>query len=73
MKYFIINTESFSPKGLGSRRDISEEDFPQWVKDFLAKNPEPFIILDESSKIKTTQPCPERKKSTRHICLTPRR
>lgn len=65
MKYFIINTESFSPKGLGSRRDISEEDFPEWVKAFLKENPEPFIILDESSKIKTTQPCPERKKSTR--------
>lgn len=65
MKYFIINTESFSPKGLGSRRDISEDDFPQWVKDFLQAYPSPFIILDESSKIKTTEPCAERKKSTR--------
>ena len=65
MKYFIINTEAFSPKGVGSKRDVTEDDFPEYAKLFLEKNPSPFIILDESSKIKTTQPCPERKKSTR--------
>lgn len=65
MKFFIINTESFSPQGTGSKRVLTDKDLPEYVQLFLKANPNPFIILDESSKIKTTQPCSEGKKSTR--------
>ena len=65
MKFFIINTESFSPQGTGSKRVLTDKDLPEYVQLFLKANPNPFIILDESSKIKTTQPCGEGKKSTR--------
>ena len=65
MKFFIINTESFSPQGTGSKRVLTDKDLPEYVQLFLQANPNPFIILDESSKIKTTQPCGEGKKSTR--------
>ena len=64
-KFVIVNTETFSPRGLGKNKVITKADLPEIVKRFLAVNPDPFIVLDESSKIKTTQPCKEADKSTR--------
>ena len=55
MKALIISLESFQ-KG----------EVPQEVKDYIAScKVEPFIILDESSKIKTNNPCKDSKKSKR--------
>lgn len=55
MKALIVSLESFQ-KG----------DVPEEVKKYIASNPvEPFIILDESSKIKTNNPCVDKKKSLR--------
>ena len=54
MKWLLASTESFQ------RGDI-----PDTVKSFIKANPHPFIILDESSKIKTNSACKEEKKSKR--------
>lgn len=55
MKAMIVSLESFQ-KG----------EVPPEVKEYLAGcGGEPFIILDESSKIKTNEPCKESKKSKR--------
>ena len=55
MKAFIVSLESFQ-KG----------DIPEEVKQYIdSLEQEPFIILDESSKIKTNNPCKESKKSKR--------
>lgn len=55
MKAFIVSLESFQ-KG----------EIPLQVQEYLdSLSEEPFIILDESSKIKTNQPCKESKKSKR--------
>ena len=55
MKALIVSLESFQ-KG----------DIPEEVKEYIAScKTEPFIILDESSKIKTNEPCKETKKSKR--------
>lgn len=54
MKYLLTSVEAFS-KGI----------IPDWVKEFLKAHKNPFIILDESSKIKTTEPCANSKKSKR--------
>lgn len=55
MKAFIVSLESFQ-KG----------EVPEIVKEYIAScRTEPFIILDESSKIKTNNPCKESKKSKR--------
>jgi hypothetical protein len=55
MKALIISLESFQ-KG----------EIPQEVQDYIAScEVEPFIILDESSKIKTNNPCKDSKKSKR--------
>lgn len=55
MKALIVSLESFS-KG----------EIPEEVKKYIAScSVEPFIILDESSKIKTNNPCKESKKSKR--------
>lgn len=64
-KFVIINTESFSPAGTGSKKNLTVDDLPVFVKAFLANVKHPFIVLDESSKIKTTQACSEKDKSTR--------
>lgn len=64
-KFLIVNTESFSPKNLGKNKYITKDNLPDVVKKFLEANPDPFIVLDESSKIKTTQACKEQDKSTR--------
>lgn len=55
MKALVVSLESFQ------RGEIPEE-VQQYIK-FCDK--EPFIILDESSKIKTNNPCKESKKSKR--------
>lgn len=54
MKYLLSSVESFS-KGV----------VPDNVKEFLKKCKIPFIVLDESSKIKTTNPCRASQKSKR--------
>lgn len=55
MKALVVSLESFQ------RGEIPEE-VMQYIK---SCDKEPFIILDESSKIKTNNPCKESKKSKR--------
>ena len=69
-KFLIINTEAFSPQGLKTelnknKREPTVNDLPQAVRIFLSCISDPFIVLDESSKIKTTTPMQEKDKSTR--------
>lgn len=64
-KFMIVNMEAFSPVGLGKQKKITDANLPEVVKTFLSASPDPFIVLDESSKIKTNTPCSEDKKSTR--------
>ena len=56
MKALIVSLESFQ-KG----------EIPPEVIEYIQRNKKraPFIILDESSKIKTNEPCKESKKSKR--------
>ena len=55
MKALVVSLESFQ-KG----------EIPEEVKQFiLSQDKQPFIVLDESSKIKTNNPCKESKKSKR--------
>jgi hypothetical protein len=75
MKWLIVPLEAFSPSGLkqrmigeGKRKKIapvSFADLPWVVRQFLSVFPQPFIALDESSRIKTNTPMAENKKSTR--------
>ena len=76
MKWLIINTESFSlagvknrvainSRGKAVRQDVSFTDLPCVVRKFLSAFPKPFIVLDESSKIKSNVPMEENDKSTR--------
>ena len=64
-KFVIVNTEAFSKSGLKSQKVVTEKDLPQIVQTFLSACPDPFIVLDESSRIKTNTPMTENKKSTR--------
>lgn len=64
-KFVIVNTEAFSAPGLKAQKTVSEKDLPQIVQTFLSACPDPFIVLDESSRIKTNTPVAENKKSTR--------
>ena len=66
-KFVIVNTEAFSKQGMKSMKqaDLSVRDLPQVVQTFLSCVPDPFIVLDESSRIKTNTPVSEEKKSTR--------
>ena len=68
-KFVIINTEAFSKSGLKKQKQVTEEDLPLLVQSFLAACPDPFIVLDESSRIKTNTPVVENKKSTRTRCI----
>jgi hypothetical protein len=68
-KFVIVNTEAFSASGLKAQKRITEEDLPQIVQAFLSACPDPFIVLDESSRIKTNMPVAENKKSTRTRCI----
>ena len=55
MRCLIVSLESFQ-KG----------EVPEEVKEYIARcGGDPFIILDESSKIKTNEPCKDSKKSKR--------
>ena len=55
MRCLIVSLESFQ-KG----------EIPEEVEQYINScETEPFIILDESSKIKTNNPCKESKKSKR--------
>ena len=65
MKGFIINTESFSAKGAKDTKIIDKSFLPRHLSLFLQKFGYPYIILDESSKIKTTSAMAEHKKSSR--------
>jgi SNF2 family DNA or RNA helicase len=46
-------------------KEVFFNDLPWVVRKFLSVFPSPFIVLDESSKIKVNQPMKESKKSTR--------
>jgi SNF2 family DNA or RNA helicase len=65
MKFLIINTEAFSPKGLKQKKEVSYSDLPWAVQRFLSAFPKNFVVLDESSKIKINEPMYEFKKSSR--------
>jgi hypothetical protein len=65
MKWLVINTEAFSPQGLRQKKTVSFEDLPWAVRKFLSVFSQPFIILDECSKIKTNTPMKEMDKSSR--------
>ena len=55
MKALVVSLESFQ-KG----------EIPEEVQEYIKScKTEPFIILDESSKIKTNEPCKDSKKSKR--------
>lgn len=64
-KFVIVNTEAFSKSGLKAKDFVEFEDLPQIVQSFLRCCPDPFIVLDECSRIKTNTPVAEKKKSTR--------
>ena len=64
-KFVIVNTEAFSKSGLKSKDFVETTDLPEIVQAFLRTCPDPFIVLDESSRIKTNTPVAEKKKSTR--------
>jgi SNF2 family DNA or RNA helicase len=65
MKWLIVPLESFSPRGLKNQKKVSFDDLPWAVRTFLSVFRDPFIVLDESSRVKTTTPMAEAKKSTR--------
>ena len=68
MRWLIVNTEAFTPKGVKGNKEFKELDksfLPKLVQWFLTVFHYPYIILDESSKIKTNTPMAEYKKSTR--------
>jgi len=65
MKWLIVNTEAFSPKGIKQQKSVSADDLPLVVRMFLSVFNHPFIVLDESSKIKVNDPTKEEKKSSR--------
>jgi SNF2 family DNA or RNA helicase len=73
MKWLIVPLETFSPSGIKKRktadgkklRPTGFDDLPWVVRQFLSVFPDPFIALDESSRIKTNAPMAEEKKSTR--------
>lgn len=54
MKYLLVPIESFQTG-----------EVPEVVKKYIEKYPEPFIGLDESSKIKSNKACYQNKKSNR--------
>jgi hypothetical protein len=65
MKWLVINTEAFSPKGLRQKKEVTIEDLPWVVRKFISVLKQPFIVLDECSKIKTNVPMKEQDKSSR--------
>jgi SNF2 family DNA or RNA helicase len=65
VRWLVVPTEAFSPKGLKQKKIVSFEDIPWVVRKFLSVFPQPFIVLDECSKIKTNTPMKETDKSSR--------
>jgi hypothetical protein len=65
MKWLVINTEAFSAQGLKQKASLGIEDLPGVVREFLSAFQKPFIILDESSRIKSNTPMREKDKSSR--------
>jgi hypothetical protein len=65
MRWLVINTEAFSPKGLKQQKDVTFDDLPWVVRALLAAFAKVFIVLDESSKIKQSTPMMEKMKSSR--------
>jgi hypothetical protein len=65
MKFLVINTEAFSPRGLKEKKEICPADLPWAVQRFLSAFPKNLVVLDESSKIRTNEPMHEYKKSGR--------
>jgi len=63
--WLIINTEAFSSSGIKGQKEIDFSFLPRILLLFLKVFHYPFIILDESSKIKVNTPMPEHKKSSR--------
>lgn len=75
MKWLIINTEAFSKAGIKvgknasgektGKKEVDLSDLPKVLLLFLKKYRSPYIVLDESSKVKVNTPMPEHKKSSR--------
>jgi SNF2 family DNA or RNA helicase len=78
MKWLVINTEAFSPRGLdkklivgknakgkSTKRHVMFADLPWIVQKFISAYPNTFAICDESSKLKTNTPMNENDKSMR--------
>jgi hypothetical protein len=65
MKFLVINTEAFSPKGLKAEKKLTFDNLPWVVRTFLSAFPKNFTIVDEVSKIKCTAPVKESAKSSR--------
>ena len=65
MKWLIINTEAFSVEGAKEIKVVDKSMLPRVLLLFLKAFHYPFIILDESSKIKTNVAMSEQKKSSR--------
>ena len=65
MKWLIINTEAFSTNGIKDLDFVDKSMLPRILLLFLKAVHYPFIILDESSKIKTNTAMKEAKKSSR--------
>ena len=65
LHWLIINTEAFSGTGIKEQKALDLSFLPKVLLMFLKAFDYPFIILDESSKIKTNTPMGEQKKSSR--------
>jgi hypothetical protein len=65
MKWLIIPTEAFSIVGLKQKKSLTFDDLPWVVRKFLSVFPRQFIVLDESSRIKSNTPMKEMDKSSR--------
>ena len=65
MKYLIMNTESFSPVGLKQKKELAYDDLPWVTRMFLSAFKKCGVVLDESSRIKSSQPMRESAKSSR--------
>ena len=64
-KFLVINYNAFSKRGLKQKKKLDFTDLPWPVLRFLSAFPKPFIVADEFSALKVTQPMQENKKSTR--------
>lgn len=65
MHWLIVNTEAFSSRGQKGKKELDLNVLPRVLLLFLKAVKYPYIILDESSRIKSSTPMAEWKKSTR--------